>query len=59
MIEGQRTETLESRDAVSERRLVALAEAVRAHESENRIRPYRRRPQDDHLYRRVRQILGN
>jgi hypothetical protein len=59
MIEGQRNETAETRDAVSRRRLTALAEAVRAHESENRIRPYRRRPQDDHLYRRVRQILGS
>jgi hypothetical protein len=59
MIEGQRNETAETRDAVAHRRLAALAEAVRAHESEIRIRPYRQRPQDEHLYRRVRQILGS
>ena len=59
MIEGQRTETMESREAVAQRRLQALAEAVRAHESESRIRPHKHRPQDDHLYRRVRQILGS
>lgn len=59
MIEGQRTETAETRNAVSERRLVAMAEAIRRHESESRLRPYRRRPEDDHLYRQVRQILGS
>lgn len=59
MIEGERRQTATARNLVFERRLAALAEAVRAHESESRIRPYRSRPQDEHLYRRVRQILGS
>jgi hypothetical protein len=39
-------------------RLIALAAAVRAHESAQRQRPYALRHADLNLYRRMRQILG-
>jgi hypothetical protein len=41
-----------------DRRLHALAAAVRAHESAQRSRPYAVRHADLNLYRRMRQILG-
>jgi hypothetical protein len=41
-----------------EDRLIALAAAVRAHESSQRQRPYAMRHVDLSLYRRMRQILG-
>ena len=43
---------------VAERRFSALAAAVREHEANVRRREYGMRPQDQHLYRRLRQILG-
>ncbi len=44
---------------VAERRFSALAAAVREHEANVRRREYSMRPQDQHLYRRLRQILGD
>jgi hypothetical protein len=60
MIEGAR----EKLDPVSERNLAerrfsALAAAVREHEADVRRREYSMRPQDEHLYRRLRQICGD
>jgi hypothetical protein len=60
MIEGAR----EKLDPVSERNLAerrfsALAAAVREHEANVRRREYSMRPQDQHLYRRLRQICGD
>lgn len=43
---------------LAERRLSALVGAIRAHESAQWSKPYPRRADDLHLYRRVRQILG-
>ena len=59
MIEGTR----EKLDPVSERNLAerrfsALAAAVREHEANVRRRELGVRPQDQHLYRRLRQICG-
>jgi hypothetical protein len=60
MIEGTR----EKLDPVSERNLAerrfsALAAAVREHEANVRRREFSMRPQDQHLYRRLRQICGD
>lgn len=60
MIEGAR----EKLDPVSERNLAerrfsALAAAVREHEANVRRREYSMRLQDQHLYRRLRQICGD
>ena len=41
-----------------DRRLAALASAVRDHEAAQRSRPFAVRHPDRHLYRRLRQILG-
>jgi hypothetical protein len=43
---------------LAERRLAALLNAVKAHERAQWTKPYPRRADDLHLYRRVRQILG-
>ncbi len=43
---------------VAERQLSALVSAVRAHERAQIQKPYPRRADDLHLYRRVRQIIG-
>jgi hypothetical protein len=50
-------ETLSERN-LAERRLSALAEAVREHESTSRHYAVPPRPQDLALYRRLRQICG-
>ena len=55
MIEGTR----EKLDPVAERRFSALAAAVREHEANVRRREFSMRPQDQHLYRRLRQICGD
>ena len=60
MIEGTR----EKLDPVGERNLAerrfsALAAAVRDHEANVRRREFSMRPQDQDLYRRLRQICGN
>jgi hypothetical protein len=43
---------------LAERRFSALAAAVREHEASVRRREYAMRPQDQSLYRRLRQICG-
>jgi hypothetical protein len=43
----------------ADRRLGALASAVREHEASQRARPFAIRHPDLHLYRRLRQILGD
>ena len=43
---------------IAERRFSALASAVREHEALVRRRQYGIRPQDQALYRRLRQICG-
>ena len=43
----------------ADRRLAALASAVREHEAAQRARPFAVRHPDRHLYRRLRQILGD
>jgi hypothetical protein len=43
----------------ADRRLAALASAVREHEEVQRARPFAIRHPDLHLYRRLRQILGD
>ena len=58
MIEGTRTIDATTQRRVAERRFSALAAAVREHEANVRRREYAIRPQDQHLYRRLRQILG-
>jgi hypothetical protein len=42
----------------ADQRLSALASAVREHEAAQRARPFALRHPDLHLYRRLRQILG-
>ena len=58
MIEGNRTMDAGTHRRVAERRFSALAAAVREHEANVRRREYAMRPQDQYLYRRLRQILG-
>jgi hypothetical protein len=58
MIEGtQKLDPVSERN-IAERRFSALAAAVREHEANVRRREYSMRPQDSHLYRRLRQICG-
>lgn len=58
MIEGtQKLDPVSERN-VAERRFSALAAAIREHEASVRRREYVMRPQDRHLYRRLRQICG-
>jgi selenocysteine lyase/cysteine desulfurase len=59
MIEGNRELDAGAHRRVAERRFSALAAAVREHEANVRRREYTMRPQDQHLYRRLRQILGD
>lgn len=58
MIEGNRSIDSTTQRRVAERRFSALAAAVREHEANVRRREHSMRPQDQHLYRRLRQILG-
>ena len=44
---------------LAERRFSALAAAVREHEANVRRREFQMRPQDQALYRRLRQICGD
>jgi hypothetical protein len=58
MIEGSRKLDPVNERNLAERRFSALAAAVREHEAMVRRREYSMRPQDSHLYRRLRQICG-
>jgi hypothetical protein len=58
MVEGTRKLDPVSQRNVAERRFSALASAVREHEASVRRREYAMRPQDQALYRRLRQICG-
>jgi hypothetical protein len=58
VVEGNRKlDPVSARD-IAERRFSALASAVREHEALVRRRQYGIRPQDQALYRRLRQICG-
>ena len=58
IIEGARTLDPVSERRLAERRFSALAAAVRDHEANVRRREFSVRPQDQALYRRLRQICG-
>ena len=58
LIDGSRKLDPISERNIAERRFSALASAVREHEALIRRRPYAVRPQDQALYRRLRQICG-
>jgi hypothetical protein len=58
IIEGSRKLDPISERRQAERRFSALAAAVREHEANVRRREYVMRPQDQALYRRLRQICG-
>jgi hypothetical protein len=53
------TRNLDSERNAAERRLSALAAAVREHEDRIRSSIPPMRPCDDRLYRRLRQVLGS
>jgi hypothetical protein len=59
MIEGTRKLDPVSERNLAERRFSALAAAVREHEAGVRRRELSMRPQDQALYRRLRQICGD
>jgi hypothetical protein len=60
IIEGDRTKQDPALDPrVSERRFSDLAAAIRDHEAAVSRREVLARPQDLHLYRRLRQICGD
>jgi hypothetical protein len=59
IIEGARKLDPVSERNLAERRFAALAAAVREHEANVRRREFRLRPQDQALYRRLRQICGS
>ena len=59
LIEGSRKLDPGIERRVAERRFAALAAAVREHEATMRRQEYAVRPQDQSLYRRLRQICGN
>ena len=59
MVEGRRKLDPISERNVAERRFAALASAVREHEATVRRREWAVRPQDQALYRRLRQICGD
>jgi hypothetical protein len=59
IIEGARKLDPTAERNLAERRFSALAAAVREHEASVRRREYSLRTQDDHLYRRLRQICGD
>jgi hypothetical protein len=58
IIEGTRKLDPVSERNLAQRRFSALAAAVREHEANVRRREYSVRPQDQALYRRLRQICG-
>ena len=58
VVEGNRRLDPVSERNIAERRFSALASAVREHEALVRRRQYGIRPQDQALYRRLRQICG-
>lgn len=58
IIEGARKLDPTAERRVAERRFSALAAAVREHEANVRRREFQLRPQDQALYRRLRQICG-
>ena len=58
IIEGIRTLDPKIERRLAERRFSALAAAVREHEATVRRREFQIRPQDQALYRRLRQICG-
>jgi hypothetical protein len=58
IIEGARKLDPATERRVAERRFSALAAAVREHEANVRRREFQLRPQDQALYRRLRQICG-
>jgi hypothetical protein len=58
IIEGSRKLDPVSERNLAQRRFSALAAAVREHEAKVRRRDYKVRPQDQALYRRLRQICG-
>ena len=58
MVEGSRKLDPVSERNLAERRFSALAAAVREHEANVRRREFQMRPQDQALYRRLRQICG-
>jgi hypothetical protein len=58
IIEGSRKLDAVSEKRLAERRFSALAAAVREHEANVRRREFSVRPQDQALYRRLRQICG-
>jgi hypothetical protein len=59
MFEGKRQLDPVSERNLAQRRFSALAAAVREHEAKVRRRDYQVRPQDQALYRRLRQICGD
>ena len=58
IIEGTRRLDPVAERRLAERRFSALAAAVREHEANVRRREFQLRPQDQTLYRRLRQICG-
>ena len=58
IIEGARKLDPATERRVAQRRFSALAAAVREHEANVRRREFQLRPQDQALYRRLRQICG-
>ena len=58
IIEGTRKLDATTERRLAERRFSALAAAVREHEANVRRREFQVRPQDQALYRRLRQICG-
>ena len=58
IIEGSRRLDPVAERNQAERRFAALAAAVREHEANVRRREFQMRPQDQALYRRLRQICG-
>ena len=58
IIEGSRKLDPVSERNQAQRRFSALAAAVREHEANVRRREFQMRPQDQALYRRLRQICG-
>ena len=59
IIEGSRKLDPVGERNLAVRRYAALAAAVREHEAKVRRREYQMRPQDQALYRRLRQICGD
>jgi len=59
VVEGTRKLDPVTERNIAERRFSALASAVREHEALVRRREYAIRPQDQALYRRLRQICGD